>query len=403
MSAQCRNRILVVSEIFWPEGGGAELATYLILRILRKAGCRVTVVTGTEKPAIIDGVKYYHSRLLGHWNRVKRFIGTWLLAREQWFIDLLREHDILYIPLMAYPVIPLAKKLGLRVIVHLHNYVPVRYHGVKYYFEPDKLSTLEELKLGVIHEVWANESLIRAFVLPVSYTIYRVSRLWFKQADDIICVSKRQAEIVRSTMPNVSKKLKVVYNPLPELPDIKKEIDNNKRLILYVGGRNHIKGYHVLLQAIKKLISMPNIDAHVEFVLTGVGFEKPLQLNIGNIKVKILGYAPRSRLIELHSYAAALVFPSICEETFGYAVLESMLLKTIPVASMVGGIFEIIHGTRAESFLFEPGNVDALVAALRNIIVAHPSELLEIGEDLRYHAIKRFSTVESELLKIFTQ
>jgi hypothetical protein len=28
--------ILVISEIFWPEGGGAELATFLILDMLAK-------------------------------------------------------------------------------------------------------------------------------------------------------------------------------------------------------------------------------------------------------------------------------------------------------------------------------------------------------------------------------
>jgi len=94
----CRNRILVVSEIFWPKGGGAELATYLILRILNRAGCKITVITGTKRPALIDGVKYYYTGLLGHWNRVKRSLNTWFLTREPWFLNLLRKHGVLHCP-----------------------------------------------------------------------------------------------------------------------------------------------------------------------------------------------------------------------------------------------------------------------------------------------------------------
>jgi len=400
--SRCKNRILVVSEIFWPEGGGAELATYLILRILRKAGCKITVVTGTGKPALIDEVKYYYTGLLGHWNRVKRSLNTWLLTRESWFLNLLREHDVLYLPLMAYPTIPLAKKLGLRVIVHLHNFVPTRYHGVKYYFEPDKLSILEELKLGVFHEIWVNDSLPRALALPISYIVYRASRMWLEQADDIVCVSKRQAEIVEKQIPSISRRLKVVYNPPPEVPDIRKEFDSHRRLILYVGGKKHIKGYHILLKAIKRLISTFSINAHIEFILTGGGFEKLLQHSTGNVKVKILGHLSRERLIELHKYTTALIFPSICEEPLPYAVVESMLLKTVPIASRVGGIPEIVSGTKAEHFLFEPNDVNSLVAILKNVIETHPSELLEVGKNIHYHAIEKFSNVESELLNIFT-
>jgi hypothetical protein len=40
--------VLTVSELFWPEGGGTELATYLTLQILTKHGFSVTVVTGTK-------------------------------------------------------------------------------------------------------------------------------------------------------------------------------------------------------------------------------------------------------------------------------------------------------------------------------------------------------------------
>ena len=42
------SRILVISERYWPDGSGGELATHLILDILRKR-FDVTVVTGYKE------------------------------------------------------------------------------------------------------------------------------------------------------------------------------------------------------------------------------------------------------------------------------------------------------------------------------------------------------------------
>ena len=396
-------RVLAISEIFWPEGGGAELATYLTLRFLRDNNFKITIITGTKKPAVINGIKFHYTSLLGNWDRARRFLYIGLLSRRPWFIRLLRQHDILYIPLQAYSLIPLAKKYGLRVIIHLHNYVPARYYGVKYFFEPDKVDALKELKLSVLHEVYANNSVARVLALPFSYIIYRISKIWLEQADTIICVSRRQAKIIEHQSPNIAKKIKIVYNPLPHLPDIKKEIDNNKRSILYVGGRKYIKGYHILLQAIKEFISVPHIGSHIEFILVGEGLRRFSQLfNTSGVKIKTLGYVPRRHIIMLHKYVRALVFPSICEEPLPYAIIESMLLKTVPIAPRIGGIPEVVSGTKAELFLFEPGNVNSLVKVLKKIVNKDTSELLEIGEEIHYHIVKMASKSRNRLLEIFS-
>jgi len=46
-----RDKLLVVTERYWPEGGGGELATHLILNMLRKC-FEIIVVTGSKNPAI---------------------------------------------------------------------------------------------------------------------------------------------------------------------------------------------------------------------------------------------------------------------------------------------------------------------------------------------------------------
>ena len=118
--------VLVVTERYWPDGSGGELATHLILDILRKR-FDVTVVTGTKNPSRLSGVKYIYEPLLSKREKPILWLNTLRLIRSQRFQKLLRESDAVYIPRFAFPIIPYAKKLGKKVVVHLHGYIPISY------------------------------------------------------------------------------------------------------------------------------------------------------------------------------------------------------------------------------------------------------------------------------------
>jgi hypothetical protein len=53
-----------------------------------------------------------------------------MVSKEGWFRKLVKWADIVYIPRYAYPLIPVAKALGKRVVVHLHDYQPILYTAV---------------------------------------------------------------------------------------------------------------------------------------------------------------------------------------------------------------------------------------------------------------------------------
>lgn len=118
---------------------------------------------------------------------------------------------------------------------------------------------------------------------------------------------------------------------------------------------------------------------------------------------KVLGYVPRESLLKLHSESYALLFPSICEEPLPYAVLESMLTGTIPIASRVGGVPEIVQGTYAERMLFTPGSMDELVDRMVAALSLSHEQLTDIGASLRESTLKRFdlSIIKSLLLDVF--
>ena len=75
----------------------------------------------------------------------------------------------------------------------------------------------------------------------------------------------------------------------------------------------------------------------------------------------------------------------------GYAVMEAMLSGTIPIASRVGAVPEIVEGTVAESYLFEPGNVDQLVRTMESILVISKEDLIDLAQRLRNQALNKFS------------
>ncbi|MCI4407797.1 MAG: glycosyltransferase family 4 protein [Thermofilum sp.] len=390
-------KVLTVSEIFWPEGGGAELATRLIVEQLSRTGYEVTVVTGTRKPEPVPGVEFRYTPLLKASNRLVRWGLMEALAQQRWFKELLKSHDVLYVPLAAYPLIPLAKKHGLRVVVHLHNYAPVRYHSVKYYFEPDAPTLSQELKLALYHELYAHRNPARTALIPLSFALYKRSRAWIRQADTIICVSKRQAEIVTKSAPELADKIRVAYNPIPpELVSLKleKALDEVPT-ILYVSGDSHVKGFYIIPRVMhildKKKVKMKFITAG-SYRQKNIRMLKNLARKLSFLEVQILGKVDHNKVVELHKTAWALLFPSIIEEPLPYAVVESMALGTVPVASRAGGVLEMLEGTRATELIFQPGNIENIMNRLEILTSMNDSEVIALGNELR-EKIKSFSNI----------
>jgi len=389
------NKILVVSETFWPEGGGADLATYLILKLIRDAGFKITVLTGTSNPILLKNVDYYYTKFLKGKNRIEMFIHANLLAKNKTFIKLLNTHHILYIPRLAYPLIPIGKKQGLKVIVHLHDYTPIRYNAVKYFFEPDNQNIVTQIKMGIFHEYRNNKSLIRTIMMPTTYPLYRASKNWLQEADTIICVSKRQAEIVKQQLSNA--KIEVVYNPPPPMPPIEKKLSEIPTF-LYVGGDSYLKGFPIVLWALSKL--RHNYKAYI----TGRVSAKWANLvnKLGG-KVALLGRIPYSDVLKLHAQAWALLFPSVWEEPLPYSVVEALMAGTIPVAFAVGGVPEIVEGTAAERFLCNPGDVECFIQRLEAVTASTPSDIAEMGLKTRKLLLNKFSgeLLREKIVKIF--
>jgi glycosyltransferase involved in cell wall biosynthesis len=394
--AKSLKKLLVLSELYWPERGGAELATHLILKILRKK-FDVTVVTGTACPERLSSVNYFYSKLLDAPNKVQLWRNLGVLSNTPWFVSLVRNSDVVYIPRCSYPVIPLAKRFNKRVIVHVHNYQLITYCSLVLNGDCNP-GFIGELRHSAQFEVLENRSSAKAFLSSFMSPLNKFVKYWNLEADKIICVSNRQREIIGAALPELSSKLTVIRNPLSEVPLI-----GNKPqapLLMYLGGDSYIKGFNVFLQASKNIISR---NADLNFLLLG-RYTRDSKSLIGTHKEYWnLGYVSKKDVWNLYSKSRALFFPSITEEPLPYAVVESMLCGTIPIGSMVGGVPEIVKGTQAERMMFPPGDVESSVQRIEEVLSLSKETLIDIGVDLRKNILQKFDPekIAEQLLEVF--
>jgi len=376
-------RLLVVTERYWPEGSGGELATHLILELLRDS-FEVTVVTGTRSPAGVEGVRYVYEPLLSARSKHPLWFNTLRLARSRVFEKLVERADVVYVPRFAFPVIPLAKRLGKRVVVHLHGYIPVSYTAVV-------LAPFKEHRHRVPRDDLELECM-KSFKHCVAAALTawwtpRLARMWISMADAVICVSKRQAQIISELAPELRDKITVIYNPPPKVPNVDKK-PSEKPTFLYVGGGSYVKGYSVLIKALKMLTSLGN-NLNLKLVLANTYTEKQIdelmKLKSSGLDIEIMGRVSYEKILKLHQHCWGLLHPTIVEETFSYAVAESMMMSTIPIASAVGAIPEIVEGSIAERYLVPPLRSAALAERILDIARLEAEGVVSLGESLRLH------------------
>jgi glycosyltransferase involved in cell wall biosynthesis len=236
------------------------------------------------------------------------------------------------------------------------------------------------------------------------HSINYINRLAVVLADRIICVSRRQCDIILRYIPEARNKAEVIYNPPPPIPTINKRV-SDEPILIYAGGASYIKGFQILIKALAKILRKHEAKT---YIILGEASpkEKALVMKLTekvNKKLIPLDRLPHNEYLKLHEHAWALLFPSISEEPLSYAVVESILIGTIPIASRVGGVPEVVEGTVAEGFLFKPGNVEGFISKIESLASLSKDEVMSIGVKLKEKASKLFDKgrIEREITDSF--
>ncbi|MEM0439849.1 MAG: glycosyltransferase family 4 protein [Sulfolobales archaeon] len=395
-------RITVFSKLFWPEGGGGELATYLIIKMLPEY-FDVTIISGTEDPSqdILRVCKYIYYSLLR--TPFKPFEWFRLFFSFKAFRKIVESSQVVYIP--SHTLLPLAitaKRLNpkVKVIVHLHNYQPISYTSI--YMRGSRITPASQAMI----EYLENRSLVRALLTGLISPLNFINTLALYYSDKIITVSKAQLEILRQHLGDIMKKAHVIYNPLPQIPNIDKK-PSEKPQLAYIGGASYVKGFRILLNATPRILRETRATLYV--ISGSRPFRKRELQALKKIQKKTSKLIIMERLshqdyLKLHENLWALLFPSISEEPLPYAIIESMVMGTLPIASKVGGVPEIVEGTFAEGMLFSPDNVDEFIRPVEYVLSLNKEQLIDVGLKLREVTIKKFDleSIKAKLVRVFS-
>jgi len=151
--------------------------------------------------------------------------------------------------------------------------------------------------------------------------------------------------------------------------------------ICYVGRIERVKGIEVLLDA-AELLRRSEALRDIELVIAGdlstpTGEALRARLRERPIPgVTLTGMLDEDGVIELLQSSRASVVPSLWYENMPNALLESLACGTPVVASDLGSMHDMLHGTGA-GMLYRPGDPAALAAALQAALA--PSRVESMG------------------------
>lgn len=154
--------------------------------------------------------------------------------------------------------------------------------------------------------------------------------------------------------------------PFPDPPAI-----GGGEYLLFIGRLSGEKGVETLIDACAVLRG----DASLKIIGNGPGEFMLRERAKGILGIEFLGYQTGDAWERALQGAKALVIPSIWHENMPYVVLEALSRGKPVIASRMGGIPERIREGE-NGWLFEAGNADDLVRAIRSLMLSPDPVLL---------------------------
>jgi len=348
--------VLMVSEYFPPRAmGGGELSAFALAKALVKRHVKVSVLTshfgGDTREETRDGIKIY--RLLKTGNDSGSLKGN--LERRKFTASVKRALPALVkrikpsiVHAMNITSMPgVASLKGIPLIAHINSplaFCPkgtLLYQGkertepytfgsfVKAYVSGEELGRMgnawylryNPLAWAAIYSRWVrirNSFPKFNHFLPISTAMQR----WLEKYG----VGKKRSTVV----PNIIN--------LDAFQDAKAQEHGIPRL-LYLGGYVHMKGLHVVLDALQ------GVQLPYELHCYGTGSEKNALQELAwknGVSAVFHDEVSQKELPSIMASSDILAFPSLVPEAFGRVALEAMAAGKPVVASDIGGITDIV-------------------------------------------------------------
>ena len=166
--------------------------------------------------------------------------------------------------------------------------------------------------------------------------------------------------------------------------------------VVYFGKLLHNKGVHVLLEALRNLEALGNVDSRAVIVGFG-GYREELE-RLAGPNTLFTGPLEHRHLVHLLALADATVVPSIFPEAFGMVAAEAAAAGSPPLVARHSGLAEIAQGLEEEYpghlrhlSSFATGDAAELAAKLSELLALPDADREAVRVAARRATIARWS------------
>lgn len=363
-------KVIQAHKYYWHRDGASNYALYLSSLLEGAGHVVIPFAMRHEKNLSTSYAKYFVSEhdlsdpSLVSFSEKIRAAGTMLYsieAKQQMAALLTAEkqvnvahiHNIYHH--ISPSIFPVLKRQGVKIVMTLHDYKLLSpnytmFHHGQVHEEDGKgwyLSCIE-------NRCMKNSRMQSALVTAEMIWHHKVMRYYERYVDHFIAPSRFMLNLcVRFGWDK--KKITHIPHPIDTSQYASAAEDGNS--IAYIGRLSEEKGLHVLLDAAKKIPSIP-------IRLVGDG---PLSLPLRRraederiANVTFVGFQTGDALAQEIAAARVLVLPSVWYENYPLSILEAKAAGKITIGSRIGGIPELLPA----DLLADSGNSDEFAKQL---------------------------------------
>ena len=199
-------------------------------------------------------------------------------------------------------------------------------------------------------------SLLKSVGYAARNAVARIKRHYIDCVNKFACITDFQRrKLIEAGFP--AEKITIIPNSMDaDVISMPKQGD----YVAFSGRRSREKGVDLIFEVARR-------NPEIPFKLAGAARDSQLIANLPD-NVELMGYLSGEDLKNFYDNARFFVMASRCYEGFAMAILEGAAYSKPMIAPDHGGFTEIIgSGADAIGLLFEPGNADALDAAVTRL------------------------------------
>ena len=280
-----------------------------------------------------------------------------------------------------------AKKENVKIILHIHEYHNLHGLLMSYLFKKEKMIAQHHGGSWPLKHLKSNRKYSLFF--PLFLLGQMIENLVLKNIKSFYALSQDEINYLNKIAPNSKIRFQTMgieeeYFKRISKNDARKKlkIPLNKKIIIFIGRINEIKGIPYLLKAMKKL---KDVDLKIIGYLQKVEKYKEMAVENNLKNVEFLGGLFGEKKMLYLSAADALILPS-SKEGAPVVIMEALSRNTPVVATDAGGVPLMIEDKR-EGIIIKQRDSEDIVRGVREILEWKNRNVQKYAEKYRWKNI----------------